>query len=348
MADQIGSAAPPTAADPFFYGWRDVYRRQPDGTVVWEQVPLTFEDVLHPQEGDHIVQNSLHDRDWDYIGDVLKARFADVPGALVLRDVGVFWDHPELSHHSPDISLIRGVRHEREYWRSFRVAEEGVRPVLIVEIVSPATREADLVTKVAQYHQVGVPFYAIVDREQEDGPPRLLGYRWTPERYVEVPLDEHGRLFLEAAELWLAVRGNRVVLIDAITGEEIPDFTEQGKALQMAQRTLRSKEEALGKAEEQRRAESVAREAAEQRAAAEQAKAAAEAAARDVLESRLRELEAAEQRVAAEQAKAAAEAAARVAAEQRAAAEATARAALEARLRELEAELQRRSDLPPS
>jgi colicin import membrane protein len=338
MADRIGSAAPPTAANPFFYGWRDVYRKQPDGTTVWEQVPLTFEDVLHPQEGDHIVQNSLHDRDWDYIGDVLKARFAEVPGALVLRDVGVFWDDPELRHHSPDISLIRGVRQEREYWPSFQVAEEGVRPVLIVEIVSPSTREADLVTKVKQYHQAQVPFYAIVDREKEDGPPRLLGYRWAPERYVEVPLDEQGRLFLEAAELWLAVRGNRAVLIDAITGEEIPDFTEQGKALQQAQRTLRSKEEALGKAEEQRQAEAAARAAAEQRAAEEQAKAAAEAAAREAADQRAAAAAAAradaEQRAAAEQAKAAAEAAARV--------------ALEARLRELEAELRRRSDLPPS
>ncbi len=318
MADPVRPAAPPAAeANPFFYGWRDVYHRQPDGTTVWEQVPLTFEDVLHPQEGDHIVQNTLHDRDRDYIGDVLKFRFADVPGALVLRDVGVFWDDPELRHHSPDIALIRGVRHERDYWPSFQVAAEGVRPVLIIEIVSPATREADLVTKVKQYHQARVPFYAIVDREREDGPPRLLGYRWTPERYVEAPRDEQGRLLLEAAELWLGVRGNRVVLFDAITGEEIPDFIEQGRALSQAQRAMRAKDEALGKAEERHRAETEAREAAEGRARAE-----AEARA------------AAERRVAEEQAKAAAEAAAR--------------AALEARLRELEAELQRRTTPPPS
>ena len=48
------------AADPYFYGWRFVARPRPDGTVERVQVPLTAEDVLHPQEEDFIVQTSEH------------------------------------------------------------------------------------------------------------------------------------------------------------------------------------------------------------------------------------------------------------------------------------------------
>jgi hypothetical protein len=46
--------------DPFRYGWRYVKRVLPDGTVDLEQMPLTLEDVLHPQEEDHISYTNLH------------------------------------------------------------------------------------------------------------------------------------------------------------------------------------------------------------------------------------------------------------------------------------------------
>ncbi len=66
-------ASDPTAADPFFYGWRYVQRDAPDGETTWEQVPLTLEDVLHPQEEDFIVQTDLHQRICTYFTDVLRA-----------------------------------------------------------------------------------------------------------------------------------------------------------------------------------------------------------------------------------------------------------------------------------
>jgi len=42
-------------ADPYRYGWRYVRCEREDGVVVTEQVPLTLEDVLHPQEGDQVL-----------------------------------------------------------------------------------------------------------------------------------------------------------------------------------------------------------------------------------------------------------------------------------------------------
>src|SRR5436190_2224569 len=134
---------PPPAADPYAIGWRDVHHTNPDGSVTHEQVPLTLEDALHPQEGDTIVENTLHDRDWDYLRDVFKSRFASDPHALVLCDCKVLWE--DGVHHSPDLTVIVGVREVRDFYGQFDVAAEGIRPRLIIEVVSPSTRVNDVV-----------------------------------------------------------------------------------------------------------------------------------------------------------------------------------------------------------
>src|SRR5262249_15995109 len=61
----MSSVLPPQSGlepDPYRYGFRYVRRRQPDGTEKLETVPLTLFDVLHPQEDDHVVENSRHER----------------------------------------------------------------------------------------------------------------------------------------------------------------------------------------------------------------------------------------------------------------------------------------------
>jgi Uma2 family endonuclease len=231
VADPRNQATTPEVADPFRYGWRDLTRQRPDGSWYVERTPLTLEDVLHPQMGDVLVESYLHDLIRDYLADVFRAWLAGVPGALVLTDCGVYWGHPELRHHSPDVCVILGVREMREEWASFDVADQGVRPVLIIEIVSPHTRENDVATKLEQYHRARVPRYVIVDREQEGGPVRLLGYEYTPTGYLAMPADAQGRLWLEAVGVWISARGNRVVCYDGATGAEIGDYTAVSRAL---------------------------------------------------------------------------------------------------------------------
>ncbi len=46
--------------DPYCLGWRYVRRRLADGSEVPGQVPLTPEDVLHPEEDDFLVQTDAH------------------------------------------------------------------------------------------------------------------------------------------------------------------------------------------------------------------------------------------------------------------------------------------------
>src|SRR5262249_35101461 len=51
---------PPVPSDPYRYGWRYVRVKHPDGTETFDQVPLTLEDVLFPEEGDFTVQTDWH------------------------------------------------------------------------------------------------------------------------------------------------------------------------------------------------------------------------------------------------------------------------------------------------
>src|SRR5262245_3257389 len=165
--------------DPFRYGWKEVRQERPDGTHVLERLPLTHEDILHPEENYTIMNGSRHEEECRYLVDVISERLSQRPDALVLGDTGVYWDVEELRHHSPDVAVIFGIRERRDQWTSFHVKEEGVRPVLIIENVSPSTRKTDLVDKMDQYHRAGVPWYIIIDRIQHEGPPTLLGYRHT-------------------------------------------------------------------------------------------------------------------------------------------------------------------------
>jgi len=218
--------------DPFHIGWRDVRTLRPDGSEHWEQVPLTLEDALHPQEGDKIMEGSLHDLIRAYLTAVLRMLLSADPSALVLSDTGVYWDIEELRHHCPDVAVILGVRERRADWSSFFVAEQGVRPRLIIEIVSPNTRENDVVTKFRQYAQARVPVYVIIDRESRDAPWVLRGYDLAGRRYLPKAADERGWLWLDAVGLWLGVKGDRVALYRDDTGEEVGDYTAVTLALQ--------------------------------------------------------------------------------------------------------------------
>jgi colicin import membrane protein len=245
MSQVIVSPPPkrqPDDADFVRYGWRYVPRTLPDGKIEYDQVPLTLEDVLHPQYGDVMPHNSAHDEDRLYLFDVAKKQVAGDPTALVLCDVLVIWDVPDLRPHSPDLSLIFGVRRPGQPRKSFDVVAEGTRPRMLMEVVSPNYRKNDLVIKVEHYHQARVPFYIIVDREQEEGPVKLIGYQYAPQQYEKMPLDAQGRLWLEPLRVWLGARGNRVVCYDGTTGQELGDYTKVSQELTAAQERIRELE----------------------------------------------------------------------------------------------------------
>jgi Uma2 family endonuclease len=270
----------------FAYGWRDVPRPGRNGRTQWDRIPLTLEDVLHPQEEDVILASDPHADDCTYLRNVAKDRHADAESVAILTDCDIYWDIPGLKHHRPDLAVIFGVKRQQD-WPSFDVKKEKVRPRLIVEVASPQTRVLDVKNKVVEYAKARVPHYVIADVDEATGRRRLvlIAYRLRGRRrtYEPVKLNERGWAWLEPLGLWLGVKvnrdtgGDRLALFEPTTGLEIADYT--------AIRRAREAAEARAAA-----AESLAAAEAESRANAE-ARAAAEAQARAAAEARLRQVE---------------------------------------------------------
>ncbi len=243
----------------FEYGWRLVRRKVQNGRTAWERIPLTLQDVLHPQFGDVHVLSDPHTDDCTYLRTVLKGRYADIRSVAILSDCGIFWDRPDLEHHSPDLAVIFGVK-RRKGWQTFDVAKEKVRPILIIEVTSPKTRVNDVEIKVQEYAQAGVMHYVIADDRRTRGRRRLklISYRLEHGKYQKVELDDQGRAWLEPVQLWLGVKVNpetgedRVALFDPVTGSEIGDYTAISRALKEAE--ARAVTEAQARAEAEGRA----------------------------------------------------------------------------------------------
>ena len=267
----IRNLRPPTTevaeADPFRYGWRFVYRKQPDGTLVEEQVPLTLEDLLFPEEGDFIVQTVGHNQDCAYLMLVLKARLADDPSAVVISDCRVAWDVPGLKPLGTDVAVFFGL-HGYEDWGTLDVAKEGAIPALVIEVTSPDTRKNDVGIKKDFYHRAGVPQYVIVDvrsRKKDGRQLRLTSYRHTPAGYEPVASDDRGWVWLDSIGIWLGSAEGRAVCYDGETAAEIGDYTSVCQALALAEEQAASNARALAVAEEQAAANARARAEAEAR-----------------------------------------------------------------------------------
>jgi Uma2 family endonuclease len=249
----------------------------------FEQVPLTLEDVLHPQEGDSSTHSLEHGRRNYYLYDVFLARLADDPMAVVLHDVRIAWDLPGLGAHGPDIAVIFGVR-ERKNWSTFDVAREGVRPSLIVEVTSPETARIDRSDKLEEYSLARVPLYVIIDTLTSGGRSQLLllGYIQGPSGYQVLAPNERGWLWLDPVRVWLGIADDEIVCYNE-AGEPLGDY----RALTA---TLNTEIAARVAAEQQALAEAEARVTAEQRATAAEQRAASAEAQLQALEAELRRL----------------------------------------------------------
>jgi len=227
-----GAADTAAPDDPFGYGWRYVKRDLGEGDFTIETVPLTLEDVLHPEEGDQVTHSEAHQRRVRYLCNVFASRLVHDPAAVVLDDVRIKWDVPEVRPHGPDIMVIFGVR-ERKNWSTFDVAQEGVRPALIIELTSPETAGLDRSNKLEQYETVGVPLYVIIDAvtSRRQAGIRLMGYQLQQEVYQMLVPNEQGRLWLEPVRVWLSVAADEIVCYDE-AGQPLGDYVALRTALE--------------------------------------------------------------------------------------------------------------------
>jgi len=285
--------------DPWRYGWRYVKRVNGDGVEESEQVPLTLEDVLFPEEGDFRVETLAHIKDCMYLFAVLAERLSHRPDAGVFCDNRIDWGVMGLRALGPDVAVFFHAEDiDPQAGTFYRELYDAV-PVVVIEVTSPSTRANDVGPKVDFYHRANVPLYVIADTVSREGQERemmLRGYRAGEAGYVEFGPDERGRIRLAPLPLWITLRPGRVALEDA-AGEEIGDYTEvvrRGRELQDQFDQLHRDHEEVIMA---RRDEYRLRESAERVAAEEASLRLAEAERRDAAE---RERDAAESRFAQE------------------------------------------------
>ncbi len=225
--EAAASAAAPTESDRFRYGWRSVKRILTDGTEAWDEVPLTLDEVLHPQEDYVISENTIHEPERGHLAGAFRTRLSRLHNGHVFSDCIIDWDVPGLGNHSPDISVFEDVRGlPLPQLGTFRRAEFGGICRTAVEIVSPSTRRNDVI-KLEHYHRAGVRQYVMIDQQSENGPRRLIDNRWTPNGYVQEPLDANGRVVVPSLGLLLGLRDNRIYILDADTRDEIGELAQE-------------------------------------------------------------------------------------------------------------------------
>lgn len=228
---------PSDLPDPFRYGWRNVSITRPDGTEAFEQIPLTPEDVLHPEEGDFILQTDAHNCDRVYLQGAFKVGLRYDPTAVVLADCGVDWNIPNVRPLCPDIAVFFNVKRHID-WNIFNVAAEGATPALVVEVTSRSTRNNDLGIKIEYYHRAKVPCYLIADAvgRGEKRRVELICYQYSRQRFRRVAPDENGRIYLDSVKLHIGVTRDRLAgyerlaCYDPKTGEELGDYTGLAEA----------------------------------------------------------------------------------------------------------------------
>jgi len=220
--------------DPFRYGsrWRRLVL--PSGEVTEQQIPLTPEDLLDPELGDEVTQSGPHADIATLLFDLLKRHFETDDGVLVTFDMKILWGIPGLLEPSPDVAVVRGITDKEAIRSVFNVPKEGVRPSLIVEVVSDsdaAIRRNDYEKKVDIYERAGIPEYLIVEPAFSSRNRVLLtGYRMAPHgRYKKIQPDEKGRLLSETAGLWFGVAPDRhsVHVFEAATGARLLTSSEE-------------------------------------------------------------------------------------------------------------------------
>jgi hypothetical protein len=256
------------------YGWRFVKRTLPDGSTDLDQVPLTLEDVLHPQEDDFIPQCSLHEMERGYLTAVLRSRDLKPPIVHVTADLLIDWGVPGIRNHSPDVAVFAGLRQQPDLNEgTFHLAESGGRCLAAFEIVWPGTRVNDMVHKLDHYYRVGVPHYVLIDQEREEGPRQVVGFRPGIGKFEREPLEEGGSLKVPEASLRLGLREGRLICWDLNTGKEFPDPPSAYRELQEKRRIIQEKARLLEQMERDRReALEQARYARERASNAEQAR----------------------------------------------------------------------------
>jgi Uma2 family endonuclease len=215
------------------YGWRYQLQKKPNGTEYYVEIPLTEADFLDPQEGDRKMQKSKHARCTVEIFNRLDNYYAKDRTTGVFFDLKMEWGIPGLKNPAPDISVVPRLRDKDADLGSFKVKEQGTRPVLVIEVMSPHYQGDDTV-KVKLYRRAGIKEYLIVNPYHGDqrNHYHLTLYRLVGRKYQQIEPDQEGCWLSETTGVFFGVSADKreVTLMVAETGEKLLTPREEQQA----------------------------------------------------------------------------------------------------------------------
>ena len=172
--------------------------------------------------------NENHARNCLYLQAALESALSERPDAKVFFDHRIDWQVPGILPHGPDLTAIENYAGGWNPLRgTFMMREMNARPLLVVEVTSPSTRETDINEKIIEYHAAGIPYYLIADVQniEDEMLMTVVGYRATAEGYVRLPNEEDGAVWIPSVKLWFHPEGLRVICQDE-NRKKIPDRIE--------------------------------------------------------------------------------------------------------------------------
>jgi len=249
-------------------GYREFEVRLPDGTIGLDQIQLTPDDLLFPEEDDRHLQIPEHSTDVAVILRAFFSRLNNFPDSYAVYDYRVDFNIPGVRPLGPDLIFFQCREPGPD--ETLNIARDGAQVHAIIEVTSRATRSNDFGIKKDVYEQAGVPIYIIVDGvgRKKARKIRLHGFRNGPSGFTPIVPDPEGRVLIDSLGILLGVEGPQVSCFDAATGQKYLPMKEVDHALKLAQADAeRSEREA---AEARARIEQSERESVEARARIEQ------------------------------------------------------------------------------
>ena len=267
--------AAPGAKDPFRLGFRERRTTTPDGSEVFEQIPLTPEDLLYPQEGDVVSQGLPHFSFLVPLAETMRCYLEKRPGIVVTSDVTVVLRH-DGKNCGPDVAVIEGDFDPDVIEGGINLRAVGGRLVFALEAVSttaPEIEDKDLKSNPERYAAEGVEEYFTVYPRPGRKVSNLMGRRLGPAgEYVEIGPDAQGRVASKKLGLFFSIDAEteELVVVDAETGQRLRILEDEEEARVEAERRLaeetaarQTETAARRKAEAERQTETAARQKAE-------------------------------------------------------------------------------------
>lgn len=258
--------------DPFYYGWRPSREKTADGEERLRWIPLTYDDLLDPQEDDVIAEDTIHRKVTEGVAGILRHRYRADPTVAVWSNLKIHFHIPGLTTGpGPDISVVAGVEDCDRRRRSFRYGQEPGTVRLVVEVVSKSSVKKDYQDLLQIYAPLGVEEYVAIHPlgPYSDGPFQLTGWRLDRQAQQLRPIapGPEGRILSRTTGLLFGTGkdGWRLAVWDAATGERLqPPAQEAEQRAEQETAARRKAEEEKRQAEEARRRAEEAQQQAEE------------------------------------------------------------------------------------